>query len=108
MNMWKFPETRGNYEADSDIKKFGKLLMIGATGNSCTQLKEDFDRLADAVEKRFSQEQLKQLGLEIYSVATDTLLMAAVGLWPPTPDFDIDQPALNANMDNLLKKLGME
>lgn len=103
--MWKYPETRGDYDADSDIKKFGKLLMMGVTGNSCDQTK-DFDDLAASVEKQFGREKLKELAEEICSVRSDTLLMAAVGLWPPTDQFDINQPALNGNIDNLLKKLG--
>ena len=97
-----------DYNSDSNIKQFAKLLMLAITGNKCAELDRDFETLSKKIEQTYSNEKLKEMGTEIYSAGTDTLLMAAVGLWPPSTTFDINQSGLNNNIDNLLKKLGLD
>lgn len=97
-----------NYHNDSDIKKFAKLLIVAVTGNSCQEVKDDLRTIGLRVEQSHTEEYRRELGREISSIVYDRLLLAAVGLWPPSEHFDINQAALNANVDNLLNKIDLK
>lgn len=90
------------------VKKFAKYAFVALTGNNPG---EDFSAetmigLQTEVDSIIGEEKTKNILYELISASRDSLLMAYIGMWPPSKEaFDMDSISLSKNIDNLLAKL---
>lgn len=97
----------------NDVKQLTKMMLVVASGNNPGVPEAIFTgkvvEHARKMEDVYDKEQLQQLILDIYSSATDPIVMKDMNLWPVSyMPYNINNARLDVKVDKLLKRCGFK